>query len=82
MNSTKWARAVDKQLPILLISGDGDPVGDYGAGVRKVWMMLGDAGVQDLTCQIYEDARHELHNETNREEVFEYVLTWLEDHLS
>lgn len=82
VNSAKWARAVDKQLPILLISGDADPVGDYGAGVRKVWMMLGDAGVQDLTCQIYEDARHELHNETNRAEVFEYVLTWLEDHLS
>lgn len=82
VNSAKWARAVDKQLPILLISGDADPVGDYGAGVRKVWMMLGDAGVQDLTCQIYEDARHELHNETNRTEVFEYVLTWLEDHLS
>ena len=76
-----WAESVDKDLPILLIAGDGDPVGNYGAGVRSVWAMLGDAGVKDLTCQIYEGARHELHNETNRQEVFDYVLTWIEDHI-
>ena len=80
--STKaWAEAIDKNLPILLIAGDADPVGDYGNGVRKVWAMLGDAGVRDLTCQIYEGGRHELHNETNRDEVFDYVLTWIEDHI-
>ena len=56
-------------------------MGDYGNGVRKVWAMLGDAGVRDLTCQIYEGGRHELHNETNRDEVFDYVLTWIEDHI-
>ena len=61
---------------------DCDPVGDYGSGVRKVWAMLGDAGVRDLTCQIFEGGRHELHNETNRDEVFDYVLTWIEDHIS
>ena len=68
-------------LPILLIAGDADPVGNYGAGVRTVWAMLGDAGVNDLTCQIFEGGRHELHNETNRDEVFDYVLTWIEDHI-
>ena len=80
--STKaWAQAIDKDLPVLLIAGDCDPVGDYGSGVRKVWAMLGDAGVNDLTCQIFEGGRHELHNETNRDEVFDYVLTWIEDHI-
>lgn len=81
VNTKAWAQAIPKTLPILLIAGDGDPVGDYGAGVRAVWAMLGDAGVQDLTCQIWQDARHELHNETNREEVFDYVLTWLEQYI-
>ena len=76
-----WAEGIAKDLPILLIAGDADPVGNYGAGVRTVWAMLGDAGVQDLTCQIYEGARHELHNETNRQEVFDYVLTWIEYHI-
>lgn len=81
VNRARWARSVDKTLPILLISGAEDPVGGYSEGVRKVWAMLGDAGVKDLTCEIFEGARHELHNEWNREEVFDYVLHWLEDRL-
>ena len=82
VSSRVWAESINKDLPVLLIAGDGDPVGDYGKGVRKVWAMLGDAGVKDLTCQIFEGGRHELHNETNRDEVFDYVLTWIEDHIS
>ena len=82
VSSRAWAESINKDLPVLLIAGDGDPVGDYGKGVRKVWVMLGDAGVKDLTCQIFEGGRHELHNETNRDEVFDYVLTWIEDHIS
>lgn len=81
VSSRAWAESVNKDLPVLLIAGDGDPVGDYGKGVRRVWAMLGDAGVKDLTCQIFEGGRHELHNETNRDEVFDYVLTWIEDHI-
>lgn len=81
VSSRKWAQNIRKELPVLLIAGTADPVGDYGAGVRKVWAMLGDAGVQDLSCEIWHDARHELHNETNREEVFDYVYGWLMDRL-
>ena len=81
VSSKAWAESINKDLPVLLIAGDGDPVGDYGKGVRKVWAMLGDAGVKDLTCQIFEGGRHELHNETNREEVFDYVYGWLMDRL-
>lgn len=81
VSSRRWARAIDRDLPVLLIAGDADPVGDYGAGVRSVWAMLGDAGVKDLTCRIYEGARHELHNETNRSEVFHDTLTWIEDRI-
>lgn len=81
VSQKRWAQGIRKDLPILLIAGDGDPVGSYGAGVREVYGMLGDAGVQDLTCQIWEGGRHEMHNETNRDEVFGYVLAWLEGHL-
>lgn len=82
VSSRKWAKNFPQKLPVLFVAGDADPVGNYGAGVRKVWAMLGDAGVEDLTCQIWEGDRHELHNELNREEVFDYVLGWLELHLS
>ena len=50
VSSRKWAQNIRKDLPVLLIAGTADPVGDYGAGVRKVWAMLGDAGVQDMSC--------------------------------
>lgn len=81
VSSKQWAQNMPKDVPTLLIAGDGDPVGNYGAGVREVYAMLGDAGVRDLTCRIYEDGRHELHNELNREDVFDYVLTWINDHI-
>ena len=41
VSSRKWAQNIRKDLPVLLIAGTADPVGDYGAGVRKVWAMLG-----------------------------------------
>ena len=81
VSSKKWAEAMPKDLPILLVAGTDDPVGDYGAGVREVYAMLGDAGVRDLTCEIYEGGRHEMHNETNNAEVFQMELGWLESRL-
>lgn len=81
VNTRAWARSIRKDLPVLLIAGGQDPVGSYGNGPRAVWAMLGDAGVRDLTCQIWPEGRHEMHNELNREEVFDYCLTWIEDHI-
>ncbi len=81
VSSKKWARHIPKKLPILLIAGSEDPVGSCGKGVRDVWAMLGDAGVEDLTCQIWEGGRHEMHNELNRDEVFDYCLGWIEDRI-
>ena len=81
VSSKRWAQHIPKKLPILLIAGDQDPVGNCGKGVRDVWQLLGDAGIEDLTCQIWEGGRHEMHNETNRDEVFDYCLGWIEDHI-
>lgn len=77
ISTRKWAGSLPKKLPILLLSGAEDPVGGYGAGVRAVYAMLGDAGIEDLTCQIYEDGRHEMHNELNRAEVYDFLGNWL-----
>lgn len=76
--STKaWFSAFPKQLPTLVISGEDDPVGDFGKGVRFVHKGLADAGVTDLELKLYEGARHELFNEINREEVFADVFAWV-----
>ena len=81
VSSRKWAASLPKDLPVLLVAGTDDPVGDYGSGVREVYARLGDAGMQDLTCQIYEGGRHEMHNETNRAELFADELAWLDSRL-
>ena len=63
--------------PILIISGDNDPVGDNGKGVRKVYERLHKAGVDRLEMVLYEGARHEILHEINRQEVFEDLYEWV-----
>ena len=72
-----WAENLRKGLPIYIYSGDCDPVGDYGKGVRAVHKLLEDAGIRDLTLKIYPGARHEMHNELNKDEVFADLIGWI-----
>ena len=68
VSDKKWAQTVPKQLPVLLFSGDMDPVGNYGKGVRRVYDRLSAEGC-NVRLKLYEGGRHEMHNETNRDEV-------------
>ena len=74
-------RRMDPDTPVYFFSGDRDPVGANGAGVKKVAGWFKDAGVRDLTVKLYPEGRHEMLNETNRQEVWDDVLSWLEKHL-
>lgn len=72
---------VPKSLPILIASGTADPVGGKnGAGPRQVYQDYKLAGIEDVELKLYEGARHELHNELNKEEFVSDVLAWLEEH--
>lgn len=73
--------AVPADLPVLVVSGEADPVGAWGKGVRQVAEGLERAGVKDLTLRLYPGARHELLNETNRDEVTADLLAWIGQHL-
>lgn len=79
-NRSNLAR-MDPDTPIYFMSGDQDPVGDMGAGVRKVARMFLDTTVKDLTVRLYPGGRHEMLNEINRADVFEDVLGWIENHM-
>lgn len=70
---------VPKKLPILMVSGTADPVGGYGKGVRSAYDSLKKAGVEDITLKLFEEGRHELLNETNREEIMQYFWNWIEE---
>lgn len=71
-------KQMDVNTPILFFSGDQDPVGDAGAGVKKAYQSFLNAGCQKVELKLYPGGRHEMLNETNREEVFADVLAWLE----
>jgi alpha-beta hydrolase superfamily lysophospholipase len=73
--------AISKTMPVYMLSGDHDPVGGNGAGVRKVHDELKAAGVKDLTLRLYEGGRHEMFNEVNREEVWAELVAWLDSKL-
>lgn len=72
---------IPSTLPILMVSGEDDPVGDFGVGVRKVYDMYRNAGITDLTCTLYKDDRHEILNETDREKIYVDIRDWLVAHL-
>ncbi len=64
---------IRKDIPILIISGDMDPVGLYGKGVIQLEKFYRNMGFKNMMCRLYKGARHELHNEINREEVFYHI---------
>ena len=76
--SPETLKAIPKKLPVLMISGDADPVGDYGKGVRKAYDSLKTAGLEDISLKLYQGGRHELLNESNRTQVMEDVYAWVE----
>lgn len=73
--------ALPGDLPVLFISGDADPIGTQGKGVNTVAQQFRNAGVRDVTVRLYPGARHELFNETNRDEITAELIDWLNRHM-
>ena len=71
------ARLIPKKLPMFIVSGKQDPVGGFGKGVMETYHLYQDAGITDLTYRLYENDRHEILNETDRQVVFEDLLAWM-----
>jgi alpha-beta hydrolase superfamily lysophospholipase len=69
--------AVPRGLPVLVFSGDRDPAGGFGEGVHALVARYRAAGL-DVTEALYPGARHELFNETNRDEVERDLVAWLD----
>ncbi|MDR2739326.1 MAG: lysophospholipase [Treponema sp.] len=72
---------IPRSLPIYVFSGNADPVGEMGKSPLALVNAYRSMGIQDLEYALYPEARHELLNETNREEVIGNILRWLTRHL-
>lgn len=77
LKQQKQFERIPKTLPILLLSGALDPVGEQGRGVRRVYREFKRLGMRDVRLRLYPGARHELLNEINRDEVCRHILQWI-----
>jgi alpha-beta hydrolase superfamily lysophospholipase len=68
---------IPKELPIYILSGDRDPIHRELAGLRRLLNEYRAAGLSHVHHRFYEGGRHEMFNETNREEVCGDLIAWL-----
>lgn len=81
ISKTSNLAQIDKRLPILIMGGECDPVSE-GKRLKDLADALTGTDHQHVTLKIYPQARHEILNETNREEVTRDLLAWLEEALA
>lgn len=78
-SAAKEANGIPKELPLLFLSGDEDPVGDKGSGVMKSVDAFKRAGLTEVSSKLYPGMRHEILNETGKEEVYTDIIQWIEE---
>lgn len=76
-NSKKWFKCLNKKMPIMLISGEEDPIGGNGKGVTAVYNRLKTEGANIKVFKLYKKGRHEILNELNSDEIFADILTFI-----
>jgi len=81
VNTKDWYQAVPKKLPIYLIAGEMDPVGNYGKGVKEVYDKLIESEHKKVEIKLYPGLRHEIHNEKERQEVYNDILAFCDAQL-
>lgn len=69
---------IPKKLPILIISGDKDPVGGYGKYITNLYSTLKNKEIIDLEMILYKNGRHEILKEYSKKQTFNDVINWLE----
>lgn len=71
-------RKIPKELPVFFIAGEEDPVGDYGAGVERVYKSYKEElGIKNVKIKLYAGDRHEILNESDKEQIYEDIYPWL-----
>lgn len=68
---------IPKDIPLFMVSGAQDPVGEYGEGVRRAYGSMKAVGIQDIQLKLYEEDRHELLNELDRDRVMQDIYEWI-----
>ena len=78
LHTQELLKGIPVDLPVLITAGLEDPVSNGGKTLKTLYRMYQNIGMQDVTLKLYENARHEILNETNKEEVKANILSWIE----
>lgn len=70
---------INKKLPILVLSGKRDPVGKNGESVKRLYKQYKNLEIENVDIKLFEECRHELLNEINKDEVMEFIYKWFKD---
>lgn len=79
MNRQEKAGQFRKGLPILLVAGQDDPVGNFGKSVDSLYKFYKKHGIQDVQRKLYAEDRHEILNELDKAVVYEDILNWINE---
>jgi alpha-beta hydrolase superfamily lysophospholipase len=71
---------IPRNLPMIFLSGDKDPVGNFGRDVRRLYD-LHKIKMTDVTCKLYKDDRHEILNESDKETIYRDILMWIRERI-
>ncbi len=77
LNIPRFLRKIRRSLPILIVSGKEDPVGLYGKGVEKLAKVYRKQDIVNLEVIIYDNMRHEILFEENKERVYQDILEFI-----
>ena len=80
-SNLKNIKKMNKKVPILLLSGDKDPVGDFGKGVIKTFDILKKSGIEHVDIKLYKNLRHDILHEKCRKEIYDDIEAWLEKNI-
>ncbi len=73
-------RKLPQDIPLFLVSGEEDPVGAAGAGVRQLYETYKQLGIRDVSMKLYQHDRHEILNEPDKEQVCADIYEWINRH--
>ena len=78
----KNIQKMNKKIPIFLLSGDKDPVGEFGKGVIKTHKIFKKAGIEDVEIKLYPNLRHDILHEKCKDTIYNDIYLWLKKKMS
>ena len=72
-------KKMNKDIPIIFLSGEMDPVGEKGKSVKKAYSDFKKVGIEDVSMKLYKDLRHDILHEDNAEQIYQDILEFINE---